>query len=535
MNDTLKQRLALLAQPDHRALLGCGLRGIEREALRTDTQGRLALTPHPAALGSALTHPHITTDYAEALLEFITPAEPDIATALQHLDEIHRHTVSLLGEERLWSQSMPCELPPEEQIPIAWYGHSHIGMLKHVYRRGLALRYGKTMQCIAGVHYNFSLAEGLWGLLQQHEGHGATPMDHRSESYIALIRNFNRYSWLLMVLFGASPAVAASFLRGRDHGLQRLSDDTLYLPHATSLRMSDLGYQNNAQAGVVPPYNTLHSYMAGLARAVQTPWPAYERIGMRRDGQWVQINTHILQIENEFYATIRPKQVIRRGERPLEALCARGVQYVEVRCMDIDPFEPVGIALPTARFLDAFLTFCALEESPPTDEAVARRNAHNFSLAVREGRRPGLELQGETGAVPLCDWGQMLLDRIEPVAALLDAQQGSDAHARALQAQRDKLRDLGLTPSARVLDGVRGKGGSFLAFGRALAEAHDAHFRSRPLDAPQRQLFEAQARASLAEQQDMEATQTGDFDAFIEDYRARLPTGLCEIGPPPTR
>ncbi|MEG2032486.1 MAG: glutamate--cysteine ligase, partial [Janthinobacterium sp.] len=221
MPNLLTRRLALLTEDANRALLG-GLRGIERETLRVDHAGHLASTPHPAALGSALTHPEITTDYAEALLEFITPAESDIAVTLDKLDTVHRHAYSRLGDELLWSQSMPCQLPPEEEIEIANYGSSNMGMLKHVYRRGLALRYGKAMQCIAGIHYNYSLDEQLWQVLASQPGTraspahaAATPKDVQSESYLATIRNFRRYSWLLMYLFGASPALSAGFLRGR--------------------------------------------------------------------------------------------------------------------------------------------------------------------------------------------------------------------------------------------------------------------------------------------------------------------------------
>src|SRR5471032_186059 len=258
LSNLLTRRLALLAQPEHRAVLG-GLRGIERETLRVDARGHLAATPHPAPLGAALTHPQITTDYAETLLEFITPAEAEIATTLAKLDGIHRYAYTKLGDELLWSQSMPCQLPGEDEIQIAWYGKSNLGMLKHVYRRGLALRYGKAMQCIAGIHYNYSLSDRLWRVLAENEvsGKRLSPMSYQSERYLAAIRNFRRYSWLLMYLFGASPVLASGFLRGKAHKLDRLSGDTLYLPYATSLRMSDLGYQNDAQSGLSPHENSL--------------------------------------------------------------------------------------------------------------------------------------------------------------------------------------------------------------------------------------------------------------------------------------
>lgn len=527
MSTLLSTRLALLGSAPNRALLAQGLRGIERETLRVDQHGNLVTTEHPRALGSALTHPQITTDYSESLLEFITPAESDIELALEKLDAIHRFAYTELGEQMLWSQSMPCHLPSEEEIPIAWYGHSHIGMIKHVYRRGLALRYGKSMQCIAGIHYNYSLAEGIWQALQQAEGTPGAAMQYQSESYIALIRNFHRYSWLLMYLFGASPALSSDFLRGRPHQLEHMSDDTLYLPYATSLRMSDLGYQNNAQDGLVPPYNTLLEYMSSLSRAVRRPYPPYEKIGTQHNGEWVQINTSVLQIENEFYATIRPKRVIQTGERPVEALCRRGVQYIEVRCMDVDPFEPLGISLETSRFLDAFLLFCALEESPLTNDAEGHENVENFALTVKQGRRPGLHLQRGGKAVELQSWGLELLERIAPLADLLDAQRGDQVHAHSLQTQRQKLLQPELTPSARVLEAIRAHGGSFASFALQQSRLLADDFRARPPSAAERAYFQALAQASLEQQAEMERSQSGDFDQFITDYRSRTSSQIC--------
>jgi glutamate--cysteine ligase len=273
--------------------------------------------------------------------------------------------------------------------------------------------------------------------------------------------------------------------------------------------------------------------MRSLSRAVRQPYPAYEAIGTRRDGEWIQLNTNLLQIENEYYATIRPKRVINSGERPVEALCARGVQYIEVRCMDIDPFEPLGISLQTARFVDAFLLFCALHDSPPTNEAVERENRGNFARTVKEGRRPGLLLQREGKEITLQDWGLQLLEQIGAAARLLDAQaaaagrDGSE-HADVLAAQMRKLRDPAQTPSARVLAQLDACGRSFARFGLQQSEAHARYFRSRPLSAQENAGFAALARESLAQQEEMERTQSGDFDAFVLAYNARTPRQLCE-------
>ncbi|SFU46001.1 glutamate--cysteine ligase [Pseudoduganella namucuonensis] len=526
MSNLLTRRLALLADEAHLPVLRGGLRGIERETLRVDATGHLADTPHPAALGSALTHPEITTDYAEALLEFITPAEHDIATTLEKLDGIHRFSYSKLGDEMLWSQSMPCQLPSEEDIAIAWYGKSNIGMLKHVYRRGLAVRYGKAMQCIAGIHYNYSLDERLWRLLDESENRERklSAKAFQSDSYFATIRNFRRYSWLLMYLFGASPALSSSFLRGKPHRLETLSDDTLYLPHATSLRMSDLGYQNDAQSGLSPHENCLDSYVATLTKAVNQPYEPYAAIGTKQNGEWVQLSTNVIQIENEYYATIRPKRVIRSGERPIQALCSRGVQYIEVRCMDVDPFEPVGISLETGRFLDAFLLFCALEQSATISEDEGRVHTDNFARTVKEGRRPGLTLRKDGAEVSLPAWGHELLERIRPVAELLDRERGGSAHVDALAAQAAKLNDPDRTPSARVLRELRANGGSFAAFGLRQSELHAAYFRSHPPTEAEHAYFTALAKQSLAEQAELERAPTGSFDDFVAAYRA---SNLC--------
>jgi glutamate--cysteine ligase len=521
LSTLLNRRVALLYDDAHRALLGGGLRGIERETLRVDRDGRLASSSHPVALGAPLTHPQITTDYAEALMEFVTSAEPDIATALDELDAVHRFTYTKLDRELLWSQSMPCDLPPELEIAIAAYGTSHIGMLKHVYRRGLALRYGKAMQCIAGIHYNFSLSEGLWSLLQSTEGGEGSARDYQSARYFALIRNFRRYSWLLMYLFGASPALATGFLRGRPHQLEVLSADTLYLPYATSLRMSDLGYQSNAQASLSVQFDNIGNYIRSLARAVSQPYPPYAEIGTRRDGQWVQLNTNLLQIENEYYSTIRPKRVIGVGERAIGALAARGVQYVEVRCLDVDPFEPVGISLETARFMDAFLLFCALDESPQSADRGAA-DTENFSRTVKEGRRPGLTLQQNGEEVDMRGWGHRLLDQIAITATLLDSHSNTSAHSGALASQRAKLDDVRLTPSAMALTAMEAVGNSFPAFGMQQSLRHAATLRARPLDDAQLQGFERSVRQSHEERIALEQKQTGDFDAFVEAYRASV-------------
>jgi glutamate--cysteine ligase len=291
-----------------------------------------------------------------------------------------------IGDEVLWCASMPCNLPADDAIPIGRYGSSNVGRAKSIYRMGHSHRYGRRMQTISGIHYNFSL-----------------PGDMSNEAYFALIRNFRRYSWLLLYLFGASPAVCASFVAGRPHELERLSEDTFYLPHATSLRMGRLGYQSDAQSSLAVSYNNLESYAASLQEALTKPYPAYEAVGIRDGNDYRQLATSLLQIENEFYGTIRPKRVIRPGERALHALRDRGVEYVEVRLMDLDPFHAVGITAGTMRFLDIFLLHCLLRESPPDTPQEIAAIVRNQQRVAARGREPGLRLSREPDEVTLAN------------------------------------------------------------------------------------------------------------------------------------
>lgn len=518
MTDLLLSRLQRL--DNQRDILERTQRGIEKEGLRVNAQGQLSQAPHPVALGAALTHPHITTDYSEALLELITDPFPSTEAVLSSLLDTHRATYAALGDELIWNHSMPASLPADADIPIAWYGTSNSGMLKHVYRRGLAVRYGRSMQCIAGIHYNFSLDDAIWPLLGMP---GASLREQRDAGYIALVRNFTRSSWLLMYLFGASPAIASSFPAAEDGGLERWDAETRYLPYATSLRMSDLGYQNKAQSQLKLNYNDLDTFLERLYNAVTTPWPAYEAFGTKRGDEWIQLNTNVLQIENEYYSNIRLKRSTKRCERPLTALDERGVQYVEVRCLDIDPFEPAGINAETMRFMDAFLLYCTLDESPAfTPQGYCERSSQNFAKVVRQGREPGLMLERNCEAVSLQQWGNDILDRVQACADLLDRVHGGDLHSRAVAAQRAKLADPELTPSARLLDGMRQAKASFIEYGLSTSRAHADALRSEPLTAAVQAQYQAQAERSLAEQHALEADRRESFDEYVARYHANL-------------
>lgn len=503
-------------------VLGRLNRGIEKESLRAQGDGRLADTPHPPALGSALTHPHITTDFSESQLELITGVHATSGACLDELAEIHGYVLRNIDDELLWASSMPCRLPEDAQIPIGQYGVSNVGRAKTVYRQGLSWRYGRRMQTISGIHYNFSLPDAAWPALLSASTTGDTP-EARTDAYFGLIRNFRRHSWLLLYLFGASPAVCASFLAGQRHALEPLSPDTLYLPYATSLRMGPLGYQSDAQSALAVSFNGLDSYSASLSRALTEPYPPYEEIGLREGDDYRQLATSLLQIENEFYGTIRPKRSIRSGERPLRALAERGVEYVEVRCMDLDPFRAIGIGEGTLRFLDVFLMHCLLADSPPDSPAEIAAMSRNQHLVAQRGREPGLALQRGEDTVVLADWGRALLRDCEAIAEALDASAGSGhAHRDALAHAHALLDDAALTPSARVLAEMAvHHENSFPRFALARSQAHREELLAAPLAAGALAHHRRMAEASLTEQRRIEAADTLSF----EDYRRRYLAG----------
>src|SRR5690554_1269193 len=496
------------------------LKGVEKEGLRVDANGFIAQTPHPEALGSALTHPRITTDYSEALLELITPVFSSTDAMLASLRDTHRFVQQNLGDEVFWAASMPCQIDGDASIPIAEYGRSNIGQLKHVYRQGLAVRYGRIMQSIAGAHYNLSLPDSFWSKWQQLTGNGDALKDFKSDQYFWLIRNFRRRSWLLMLLFGASPALDASFVRGVSHQLAPLGDDTFYGPSATSLRMGDLGYHNNAQSSLNICFNELTTYTDTLERAIRTPWPPYEEIGTRRGDQFIQLNTSVLQIENEYYSAVRPKRTAGRGEKPIQALGQRGVEYVEVRCLDLDPFSPLGLNAPQVDFLDLFLLGCLLQDSPRIGEAECERLDDNYKDVINEGRNPHLQLNGCDGSVALADATREALDDLEGLAEQLDQWQGSDRYRQALAVQRQKLEDPSSLPSARVLAAMEATGRGHREWTLELSREHQRSLREAPPDEQLRREFERMTKASLDEQASLERSDQGTFEGFLKNYLA---------------
>ncbi|GAC1451633.1 MAG: glutamate--cysteine ligase [Steroidobacteraceae bacterium] len=515
-----ERRLAALVNGGAPQLLQGGSKGVEKESLRVLPGGALAATAHPAALGSALTNEHVTTDYSEALIELVTPPFTHSWELLQYLLDLHQFVYRHLDDELLWATSMPCAIERDQDIPLAQFGSSHVGRMKTVYRNGLGLRYGRMMQAISGVHFNYSFPLPFW------EAYAAVRASHRfdaafvSASYFELLRNYRRYGWLVLYLFGVSPVVCKSFLRGREVSLSALTRGTAYEPYATSLRMSDVGYRNRNQAGLAVSVNSLDEYIRDLARAISTPHPPYQALGVKVDGEYRQLNANILQIENEYYSFIRPKRVARSGERPTKALQRAGVEYVEVRALDVSAFDPVGVNQNKLRFLEAFLALCLLKDSPKIDDGEQNRLDANHVTVARRGREPGLTLWRDGRDVPMQEWARELIDSMAGICEILDRGDAARPYSQALGIQAAKVANPALTPSARLLAELNG-GESFFDLALRMSREHKAYFLDLyPPNEERLKEFASEAQESLRAQRAIEAADRGTFDEYLQRYFA---------------
>ena len=520
MTSIIEQRVARLLSSDIRQVLQGRKVGLEKESLRVATDGGIAQTPHPQALGSALTHPSITTDYSEALLELVTPPFNRFCDTLRFLDDTQRFVYGELDNEILWATSMPCVVEGDASIPIAQYGSSNAAKMKTAYRRGLGHRYGRMMQAIAGVHFNYSYPDEFWTLFQSVVGNGSEFQHFVSESYIGMVRNLQRYGWLVPYLFGASPAICASFLGASPTSLEKWKQYSYYAPYATSLRMGDIGYQNSkeGEAGIRVDYNSLDAYVASLTHAISTPYPEYEKYNRLDNGEWQQLNANILQIENEYYSSVRPKQILKGEEKPTLALARRGVAYLELRSLDVNAFEPLGISEEHMRFLEAFLLFSLLSPSDPYDDAELAEIKANINAVAERGRQPGLELRRGGESVAMRDWADEIFDQMGFACELLDKDSSEATYGPALAQQRAKIDDPDLTPSARTLAEMADHGEEFYHFALRMSQQHQQWFAERPLEREQLESFRQTARDSLERQHEIENSDSISFETFMQQY-----------------
>jgi len=516
--DAFDAGLGWLASAEIRQCLRTSLRGLEKECLRVGPDGRLSAAMHSPQFGSALTHPWITTDYSEALLEFVTPPAASNGEVLDFLADLHAFVVRHCGDERLWPASMPCIVGADESVPIAQYGPSNEGRLRTIYRSGLGLRYGRAMQAIAGTHFNYSLPAAFWPEFAAHRESAVAGNDFKSDALLGLVRNFRRVGWLLVYLYGASPAFCKSFRRQGHPRLESLNADTWYAPYSTSLRMSDMGYRNSTQARLSISVNSLDEYLDELETALTTKDPRYQAIGVVVDGEYRQLNANILQLENEYYSSIRPKPA-SKSPRLIAALRQHGIEYVEIRTLDLNPFASVGVSRGQMQLVELLLLYCLLTESPPIAPAEQEEIDQRELAVAWRGRERGLMLPRDGGTVALAAWAGEIVDALAALASVLD--HDSDDYATAVEAAREAARDPGATLSARVLDGLGGGQRSFFDWAFEIADEQRRQFLAHRFAPGRLEALEAEAATSLAEARALEADDSVPFDRYLAEFLRR--------------
>ena len=439
--------------------------GLEKESLRINKDATLALTPHPKSLGHPLENPNITTDFFESQLEFITPPFSKPTQTLEFLKKLHKDTQKKIAPEQIWPSSMPC-LIPEGEIPIAKYGPSEEGQKREIYRKGLALRYGKKIQMICGIHYNLSFTKKFWQKFQTICNDNQNLQDFINEKYFALIRNFLRYRWLPVYLFGASPVADKSYCKSIIKKLKQLDNKTCYLQYATSLRMSQYGYSNYQKNKVLLSFNSLDQYIKEFKTALNTSVKEYQELNKKHKGE--QLNENLLQIENEYYCPIRAKQIPEAKKSLIESLEEKGINHIEIRAVDLNPFYPCGIEKTEVLFFHAFLCFCLLRESPPISKAERTEINQNQTSTALQGRDPNLKLHKNAQEIPLKTWAEKILKKTTQIAQMLDKNQNNNDYTQSLKEQMKKIKNPNLTPSAQILNQLKQKNQSFIDFGKEI-------------------------------------------------------------------
>ncbi|OVE82114.1 glutamate--cysteine ligase [bacterium K02(2017)] len=520
--EDLKQRLSQAFKDCDQGCSAFITRGLEKESLRVTPNGYLAQTSHPLALGSALTNPYITTDYSEALLEFVTPPLQDAQKLMSFLKHTHQFTLKNLKQEMLWPLSMPCLIKSADEIPIARYGSSNVGQMKHIYRKGLDYRYGKKMQCISGVHYNFSLSKMFWKHYQSQLNDQQSLRDFIDESYFKIIRNFDRYAWLIIYLFGSSPVVCKSFLADQkvSSDLKSLDANTFYKPFGTSLRMSDIGYKSDVQKKLNVSYNNLNDYVAGLIKAMTTVYPAYEKHGIKHGGEYMQLNTNYIQVENEYYGLIRPKRVTLEGERPTQALKRRGVEYIELRCLDVNPFSPVGVTIEQLYFIDVFILFCLMTDAPMIEDKEREQISSNHRLTVNQGRKDNLQLYKVIDGEPttLKKWAKELFERLELVAEFMDINLAKPVYQKNMSLFKTMVEDPNETYSGQILRLLKQNKQSFFDLALELTHKHDQTLKRHEFSSKVLGRFEQTAIDSIDDQREIEASDKLTLDEYLKKF-----------------
>lgn len=485
-------------------------RGIERESLRVDHSGSISQKDHPIGLGSPLTSTDITTDFSEALIELITPTFTSTESLFKHLSKLHHFVYGAMEEEILWNFSMPCAFEDESEIRIAEYGHSNMGMLKHIYRKGLKLRYGSIMQCVSGIHYNFSLSDTSWLPVVDN-----VTQEYINEKYLHLIRNVKRNFWFILEQCGASPITHKSYLYGRKHSLENYGKEDLFMPFATTLRMSEAGYQSPIQESLKITYNNLNEFVDAVIKGISAPYEKFKEMGLLDEkGFPQQISTGILQIENELYDIIRPKRTGPSGSRPANLLKQKGIEYIELRGIDVNPFIPEGISENKIKLLDIFLIHSLISDSPNINKQENEEIKLNQKTMVTNGRSKDVKILQKGIYKALSELRKNFYEELSLVALAMD--EYSPGYLNALESEAIDTSP----PSQKIMRILMDTNISFKEFGLSHSQEIAKKFRKK-IDGDFSVLLN-NSMDSLEQQKIIEETKDININKYVELYNSKL-------------
>ena len=496
-------------------MLASGKFGIEKESLRV-AQSTISRQIHHESMGSPLCHKHITTDFSEAQLELITPPLVDKKKGLKFLENMHHFVSHKIEGEIIWPFSMPPLIQSDDDIPIASYGSSNLALFKTAYRNGLSHRYGRTMQAISGIHFNYSLPEEIWksSLFAQKK---VASQKLKATIYFRTLRNLHRMNWLILYFFGASPITTKNFLSNKHKGFQKLDSHAYYLPFATSLRMSDLGYQNINQLKLKISLNSLQEYIFDLKQATATNCDDFQKIDQEFAEAYPQINSNILQIEDEYYAVSRPKSSCIYNQKLTTKLEDTGVDYIELRSLDINPFQRVGIDLDTIHFLEIFMIYCTLKPSPLIKNGDIEEIKQNDLLVATRGREPGLNLSNSGTTISLKNWANQILHEMVIIAGLMDNK--TTHFSSIINKFISQIEDPEQTLSAILLNKILDEKIDFLELGRTIGNDYKNHYISQEISKNlDWSLLEKESVDSKQRQQELERASKQSFEDFITEY-----------------
>jgi len=494
--------------------------GLEKESLRVDKNGTISYKMHPEKFGASLTNRYITTDYSEALIEIVTPPCCSHKEVLNYLENIIAFIYKNLDQEYLWPASMPCIIAGDKSIPIAYYGTSNPARMKTTYRRGLGNRYGRVMQVISGIHYNYSFSDKFWEEYSLCINSKKNIQDFKSEQYFIISRNLLRNGWIVAYLFGCSPAVCKSYLSGKKTTMESFDDYTYYEKYATSLRMGDIGYQNNKEEdmGVHIDYNSIEKYAKSLDEAIKTPSIEYEKIGVHKDGYYKQINSNILQIENEYYSTVRPKPDPNSKKRPAAALLEGGVNYVELRSIDNNIFSNTGIELTQLYFIELLVIHSLFSDNSEISEKEYVDIKNNLTNIAHKGRDKETKIIKKNKTVNIENELSKILNEMKDIAKIMSSIKNDDNYEICVQQQKEKIHNKKLLPSNLVIDRMKSKKISFYEFCMQNIWEQKKYFSSLKTDNNIFEILKEEAKLSLDKKNILEKSNKENYEEYIKKY-----------------